>query len=399
MKYRKLAGEDISVLGYGCMRFPTKGIKIDENLAKEQMLYAVNEGINYFDTAYIYHSGQSEVFLGKFLKEYNLREKVFIADKLPTFLIRKENQIESFFNTQLKRLDTNYIDYYLMHMLDSLHSWNTLKDYGILNFIEENKKSGKIKYIGFSFHGRCEEFMKILEDYKWDFCQIQYNYLDEYNQAGIKGLKRAYELGIDVIIMEPLRGGSLASKAPKKVIKKFVDYKENSNVASWAFKWLYNQKEVSVVLSGMNDLVHIKENIKTANDSDINCMTKKELEIVDEVKQIYKDLMKVPCTSCGYCMPCPVNVDIPACFTDYNNKYYFGGYQIRQQYITKSIGGIGYEKSGADLCINCGKCKKHCPQNIDIPKKLKEAHKSLDNIFIRIGLKIWYKLTARKKKK
>ncbi len=398
LKYRRLIknGDELSTLGYGCMRLPMQGISVNENLAIEQMYYAYENGVNYYDTAYIYHGGKSEVILGKFIKKYNIRKEIFIADKLPTFIIRKKEQINEYFERQLKRLDTDYIDYYLMHMLDSYHSWKTLKDYGIIKFLEKKKREKKIRYIGFSFHGRAEEFIKILEDYPWDFCQIQYNYLDEFYQAGKKGLDRAYELGIGVVIMEPLRGGNLANKAPKKVLEKFNKYDKNKSIASWSFKWLYNHKEISVVLSGMNEIQHIKENIQVANSSNINCMNNKELKLIEDVKKIYHKLTKVPCTSCKYCMPCPVGVDIPAVFADYNSKYFFGGFQVRQQYITRVLGGTGYEKSGANLCINCGKCKNHCPQGIDVPVKLKEAHKDLDNVVLRYGLKLAYKYIKRK---
>ncbi len=401
MQYRKLVknGDLLSLIGFGCMRFTYKGINVDEDKAFNELKYAYDNGVNYFDTAYIYCGGKSEVLLGKFIKKYNIRDKVFIADKLPTFLISKKSQIKSFFETQLKRLDTNYIDYYLMHMLDSYHSWKTLKDYGVIEFLENKKKNGEIRYIGFSFHGRCEEFIKILEDYNWDFCQIQYNYLDEYNQAGIKGLKRAYELGVGVVVMEPLRGGSLVNKVPTEVIKEFNSYSKERSLAEWGLKWIFNHEEVSVVLSGMNDIKQVDENIRIASETKVDSMSKNEIKVVDNVKEIFRKLMKVPCTGCKYCMPCPFEVDIPAVFTDYNNKSFFGGFQVRQQYITRKIGGTGYEKSGADLCKSCMKCVKHCPQNIDIPKKLKEADNDLDNIFIKTGLKLAYKYTSRKKNK
>lgn len=390
MQYRKLVqgSEELSVLGYGCMRLPTRNGRIDEKLAEEQMLYAFNEGVNYYDTAYPYHAGRSEVMLGKFIKNNKIRDKVYIADKLPAFLVSKPEQIQKYFTTQLERLDTDYIDYYLMHMLDSLKSWEKLKEFGILEFIEEKKKSGAIRHIGFSFHGRPEEFIKILEDYEWEFCQIQFNYLDEYNQAGLAGLKRAYELGIGVVIMEPLRGGNLAAKAPDKVKERFNEYKEKRSPAYWALRWIWNHEEVSVVLSGMNVDEHIKENIKVANLTTANSMSEEEIKTVDDVKEIYHSLMKVPCTGCNYCMPCPVGVDIPGVFSEYNSKYFFGGQMARIQYIQRELGLFGTKKSGANLCIECGKCEKHCPQSIHIREELKTAHKDLDNRFFRFGLGI-----------
>jgi len=398
MQYRKLIenGEDLSVLGYGCMRLPTKNGRIDEAKAEKQMLYAYEEGVNYYDTAYPYHGGKSEVMLGKFIKKNNLRDKIYIADKLPAFLVNKKEQITKYFDTQLERLETDYIDYYLMHMLDSMNSWNKLKDLGILEFIKEKKANGQIKHIGFSFHGRPEEFIKILEDYDWEFCQIQYNYLDEYNQAGLAGLQRSNELGIGVVVMEPLRGGNLAAKAPEKVQAKFNSYKEKRSPAFWALRWLWNQEGIGVVLSGMNVDEHIVENIKVANLTAAGSMSDEESRIVEEVKVIYRDLMQVPCTGCNYCMPCPFGVDIPGIFSDYNEKYFFGGRMAQIRYISKQVGIMGEGNSGATLCTECGLCERHCPQSIEIRKELKNAHGELDNSFIRTGLSIGMRIMGRK---
>jgi len=394
MQYRTLVkgSEELSVLGYGCMRLPSKNGRIDEAKTEEQMLYAIDQGVNYFDTAYPYHAGRSEVVLGKILKRNNLRDKVYIADKLPAFLVRKPEQIESYFKTQLERLDTDYIDYYLMHMLDSLASWDKLKEFGILDFIKEKKASGKIRHIGFSFHGRPEEFIKILEDYQWEFCQIQFNYLDEYSQAGLAGLKRAYELGIGLVIMEPLRGGNLAAKAPDKVLERFKAFEEKRSAAHWALRWIWNHEEVSVVLSGMNVNEHIKENIEVASNTRPGSMSEAEEKVVDDVKAIYRDLMKVPCTGCNYCMPCPFGVDIPQTFTDYNNKYFFGGTMAKVSYIGRCVGIMGAANSGADQCTQCGKCEMHCPQNIAIRDELKNAHKELHSPVIHFVLKVGSRL-------
>ncbi|MBN2794091.1 MAG: aldo/keto reductase [Clostridia bacterium] len=382
------------------MRFPTKNGRIDEETTERQMLYAIEKGVNYFDTAYPYHAGKSEVVLGKILNKHQLRKKVFIADKLPVFLVNKSDQLDKFFSTQLKRLDTDYIDYYLMHMLDSLETWENLKTLGIRAFIDEKKASGAIRHIGFSFHGRPEEFIKILEDYPWEFCQIQYNYLDEYNQAGLQGLKAAYEKNIGVIVMEPLRGGNLAAKAPTQVIQHLNTYSEKRSPAFWALRWIWNQREVSVVLSGMNVDDHIKENIHVAEITLPQTMTEEEIKIIDDVKKIYLESMKVPCTGCNYCMPCLFGVDIPGTFSDYNNKYFFGGKMAQFQYIGKSVGLFGGQKSGADLCTACGKCEKHCPQHIAIIDELKNAHKALDMKIVRSGAKLVAGfLKMRKKKK
>ncbi len=331
------------------------------------------------------------------MREYDIRNKVYIADKLPAFLVSKPAQIEKYFATQLARLGTDYIDYYLMHMLMNFSDWEKLKSFGILEFIEQKRKSGQIKYVGFSFHGRAEEFIKILEDYCWDFCQIQYNYLDQNYQAGKAGLERAYSLGVGVVVMEPLRGGALAIKAPTKVNEIFASYKEKRSAAYWSLRFIMNHPGVGTVLSGMNELAHIEDNINAASATAPNSMTAEELQIVEDVKGVYEELMRVPCTGCNYCMPCPFGVDIPATFADYNSKYFFGkGASI--QYISRHVGITG-ERSGVNLCTNCGKCKQHCPQNIDIPPKLQEAHKELDNVLLRVGASIAAKVLGTSKKR
>jgi predicted aldo/keto reductase-like oxidoreductase len=392
MQYRRLVkgSDELSVLGYGCMRLPSRNGRVDEAKTEEQMLYTIEQGVNYFDTAYLYHAGKSEVILGKIIKKNNLRDKVYIADKLPAFLVKKPEQIESFYKTQMDRLDMDCIDYYLMHMLDSYKSWVTLKDFGILEFIEEKKAKGEIRHIGFSFHGRPGEFIRIVEDYDWEFCQIQFNYLDENSQAGLAGLKRAHELGVGVFIMEPLRGGNLAAKAPDKVKERFSSFETKRSPAAWALRWIWNHEEVGVVLSGMNVDEHIRENIKVACETTPGSMSGEELQLVDDVKSIYRELMKVPCTGCNYCMPCPFGVDIPLTFTDYNNKYFFGSLTARFGYIGRSIGmmGTGTAHSGADHCTGCGKCEEHCPQQIAIREELKNAHKELDNRVMRFGLRL-----------
>ncbi len=390
MQYRKLTegGEALSALGYGCLRFPTKNGKIDEATAMRQMLYAFENGVNYYDTAYTYHSGKSEVVLGKFIEAHGIREQVYIADKLPTFFVTKAEQIPKYFDTQLERLRTSYIDYYLMHMLDSMASWQQLKAFGILEFIEAKKASGAIRHIGFSFHGRPEAFIEILEDYNWDFCQIQFNYLDENHQAGLAGLKRAHELGIGVVVMEPLRGGSLAAMAPDKVRARFDAYSEKRTPADWGLRWIWHHKEVGVVLSGMNVDAHIEENMRVAALATPGCLSPEELAVVDDVKALYRKLMQVPCTGCNYCMPCPFGVDIPATFSDYNSKYFFGGRMAQMQYIGRCAGFLGERKSGADQCTECGKCERHCPQHIEIRKQLKAAHKALDNKWLRYPLTV-----------
>ncbi len=386
MLYRKLTkhGEEVSLLGYGCMRFPTKHGSIDKEQAFEQMLYAYNQGVNYYDTAYFYHGGKSEGVLGEFVKRNGIRDKIYIADKLPFALTNKTQSIINIFNNQLKRLDTDYIDFYLMHALASFANWERLKELGIIEFIAEKKKSGEIKNIGFSFHGKQEEFLNIIADYEWDFCQIQYNYLDINYQAGRVGLERAKELGIGVIVMEPLRGGALASKAPEAVIKLLEQKEGKSSPAHWAMRFVMNHEGVGTVLSGMNVIEHIKENVEVASSTLANSMTEYEHGVIKEITDIYNDLMKVPCTGCNYCMPCPAGIEIPSIFSQYNSKYFFGRSKGKElNYIARSVGLIGGKKMGANVCVSCGKCVAKCPQFIDIPTKLKEAHKDFDNVFLR----------------
>ncbi len=402
MQYREMKdnSEKVSLLGFGCMRFKTSAGQIVKEKAFEQLKYAYDKGVNYFDTAYPYHAGKSEVILGEFIKKEGIREKVFIADKLPGYLVLKPEQIEKFFNTQLKRLGTTYIDYYLMHTLDTYESWLKLKEFGIEKFIEDRKRSGVIRNIGFSFHGQPDEFIKILEDYSWDFCQIQYNYLDVNYQAGQGGLDRAAELKIPVVVMEPLRGGSLATNIPPKALEIFKEYSDDRSPAKWALQWIMNNPNVKCVLSGMNDISQIDENISIANETLPGSVTEGELKVIEKVKAVFDQLMKVPCTGCNYCMPCPLGVDIPAIFSDYNNRYFFGYKLIlKVQYASRAAGYTGNGKSGPDQCINCGKCVKLCPQNIEIPAKLGEAHAEMNRKLFRLAMAMAVKILKGKNNK
>ena len=385
MQYRKdKYGKDISILGYGCMRFSKRGNSIDLEKAEKEVMNAINKGVNYFDTAYIYPG--SEEALGKILEKNNVRDKVYIATKLPQYLIKSKNALDKYFEEQLKRLKTDHIDYYLMHMLTDIAAWEKLKKLGIEEWIENKKKEGKIINLGFSFHGNSDMFIKILDAYDWDFCQIQYNYMDENSQAGVKGLKTAYEKNIPVIIMEPLRGGKLVDLLPEKAKKIINDYEVKRTPAEWAFRWLWNQKEVTCVLSGMNSMDMVDENIEIASNVKIDEFTKEDFNMIEKVKAEINSNIKVNCTGCRYCMPCVQGIDIPTTLKCYNQMYTENKRSGRTEYY--QIVALQKEMSDIDKCIECGKCEMHCPQHIEIRKKLKEAKKELQPWYYKIGIKL-----------
>ena len=397
MQYRKdKYGRELSVLGYGCMRFTKKkGGGIDVEKAEKEIMAAYNAGVNYFDTAYIY-SG-SEAALGEILEKNGIREKVYVATKLPQYLISGKNAIDKYFGEELSRLRTGYVDYYLMHHMTDIAMWEKLKKIGIREWIDEKKKSGQIKNVGFSYHGNTENFLKILRDYDWDMCQIQYNYLDENTQAGAEGLRAAYELGIPVVIMEPLRGGKLVNMLPEKAKKAMRDSKREWSAAEWAFRWLYDQKEVTVVLSGMNSEEMISENCRTASEALAGSMTDGDRRVLEEVKKSIREKEKVGCTGCRYCMPCPKGVDIPGIFSCYNALYTESKSAGRFQFVQTV--GLTKEPGFADQCIECGKCERHCPQSIPIREKLKEADRELRPVTYRAALAVARKILYGNRRK
>ena len=374
MQYRNdRHGQALSILGFGCMRFTRKGGSIDLGKAEKEIMAAFRAGVNYYDTAYIYPG--SEVALGQILEKNGIREQVHIATKLPYYLIQKRAAIDRHFNEQLHRLRTSYVDYYLMHMLTDIYEWERLKGLGILEWIEEKKRSGAIRNIGFSYHGNTDNFLKILESYDWDFCQIQYNYLDEHTQAGVKGLETAAAKGIPVIIMEPLRGGKLVNLLPEEARKVLSNSGKGWSPAAWAFRWLYNQPAVTVVLSGMNSLAMVEENVATASDAAAGAFTEADFAVIEQVRQQIRRTERVGCTGCRYCMPCPKGVDIPGAFRCYNAMYAERKSSGRWQYFQTVA--MTKEPAFASQCIGCGKCESHCPQGIPIREKLKEADKAL----------------------
>ncbi len=380
MLYREMpkTNDKLSILGFGCMRLPGGQNNPNEKESIRQIRYAIDHGVNYVDTAWPYHGGKSEVILGKALKN-GYREKVKVADKLPQWLCMSHEDMNYYLCEQLRRLDTDRIDYYLIHALNGA-AWNRFKSNGGMAFIDQIKTNGKIANIGFSFHGPRADFLEIIDAYDWDFCQIQFNILDEHYQAGIEGLEHARKKGIGVIIMEPLRGGSLAGKQPAEVEKIYKAAPDRSHI-DWALRWVWNHPGVITVLSGMNSIKQLDENLETASTAGINAMSAEELNTVQQVAATFRGLMQVPCTACQYCMPCPAGVNIPAAFTAYNAKYLFNaGFMNRAMYLMQNQGGENKKPSFASQCVNCGKCIKHCPQHIQIPSELKKVEREFEGI-------------------
>ena len=379
-------GRPISQLGYGCMRFTRKGSGIDYEKAEREVLLAIEQGVNYFDTAYIYPG--SEECLGRILAENHCREKVYIATKLPQYLLRTAAAVEKTFREELERLRTDYIDYYLMHMFTDYSQWERLQALGIEDWIARKKAEGSIRSIGFSFHGDTQMFLKILDAYDWDFCQIQYNYLDEHTQAGREGLRAAAKKGIPVIIMEPLRGGKLVNlpEKAKKVLKNYTP-------AELGLRWLWNQPEVTCVLSGMNSEEMVKENIRVASEAQPGHLTGEDLSMVETIKGIIREQEKVGCTGCRYCMPCPKGVDIPGIFHYYNLMYMEKKAPARFEFARNV--GLRKEPGFATQCVGCGLCESHCPQHLPIRQKLKEADRDLRPLPYKIGIAIARKVTKQ----
>ncbi|MGB4439027.1 MAG: aldo/keto reductase [Sedimentibacter sp.] len=380
-KVNKKNGDELSILGFGCMRLPTNVGIIDEPRSIAMIRDSIEKGVNYFDTAYIYNAGKSESLLGKALSG-GYRERVKVATKLPQYLLKSLDGAKKIMATELERLQTDYIDYYLLHMLTDKPKFDKLVSMGIMEWLEELKANGTIRNIGFSFHGGKNDFELIVKAYPWDFCQIQYNYLDENNQATKSGLQLASSLGIPVIIMEPLRGGKLVNKLPHNAVDAFKNYDENRSPAEWGLRWVWNHPEVNVVLSGMSNEEQVEENIRIACDAKENSLTEEELEIFDEVKKVLMEKTKIPCTACGYCMPCPHGVNIPGCFSSYNDKYLLNDKMARWKYM-QTLGALSAKPAFASQCKECGKCELHCPQKIEIRKELKTVSKEMEGILFK----------------
>lgn len=372
MQYRNFTKDNlkVSVLGFGCMRFPVvdgNSALIHEDKATEMLHYAIDNGVNYIDTAYPYHAGHSEAFVGRALSN-GYREKVYLATKLPVWLCDTYEDFEKYLDEQLIRLNTDYIDFYLLHSLNE-KSWNNIVALKIFTFVEEAKAKGKIKYIGFSFHDELPVFKTIVDSYNWDFCQIQLNYMDINYQAGLAGYNYALDKGISVVVMEPIKGGKLAF--PSKEVQSIWDKgKTRRTGVQWALDWVYNFPGVSLLLSGMSTLEQVKQNIETAKGATANAFTEDDLKLVQEVTDLYEKNIKVGCTSCEYCLPCPEGVAIPSIFDMYNNAHVYRTVDDSRERYRSLI------KAGKDQtkCVECGICEGLCPQHLEIIRDLKEAH-------------------------
>ncbi|MDR0906570.1 MAG: aldo/keto reductase [Oscillospiraceae bacterium] len=387
MQYRLdgRSGNKLSVLGLGCMRFPRGVTGIDLKKSEQIVMRAIDAGVNYFDTAYLYLG--AEAALGTILARNNVRDKVCIATKLPIANCRVSADFDRFFGIQLAALNTDYIDYYLMHNINSLAQWEELCALGIEPWIAAQKASGRVRQLGFSFHGAREEFSKILDAYDWDFCQIQYNYSNENYQAGVDGLRRAAAKHIPVIIMEPLLGGKLAHGLAPAAVDAFRAVDASRSPAAWGLRWLWNQPEVTVVLSGMNELAQLEDNLATADATSPDSLTDAEKAAYHRVIEVFKSTDKVPCTGCSYCMPCPQGVNIPACFASYNASYTHGRITSFAMYITGTAANRR-ENALASKCVKCGKCETHCPQKIEIRRSLDAVARRMEPLYIKAALKV-----------
>ena len=363
MQYRSYGktGWQVSALGFGCMRLPrTEDDKINETEAERMVKFAIENGVNYLDTAYGYHRGESERFLGRILQD-GWREKVRLVTKLPCWHVNEAGDFDRLFNEQLEKLQTDHLDAYLLHALNK-DSWEKVHRLGVLEWLNELKNSGRVGAVGFSFHDSFEVFQSILDANRWDVCQIQYNYMNENHQAGTQGLKYAASLGVGVIIMEPLLGGKLANP-PEAVQEIWESGSQAKSAAEWALQWLWNKPEVSIVLSGMSTMEQVVENVHSASRSGLGNLTKDELELVERARSVYENLIPVPCTSCEYCLPCPNGVLIPRNFSIFNEGVMYGDIAgARRAY--EWLGNRDGETVLAEACQQCEDCETKCPQNI-----------------------------------
>jgi uncharacterized protein len=380
MKYRQFGKLDwkVSALGFGAMRLPSNGVgmgaPVNEPEAQRIIRYAIDHGVNYVDTAYNYHMGNSEKILGRALQD-GYRAKIRLATKLPVNMLQKPDDIDRIMDEQLERLQTPRIDFYLFHGLNKV-GWQKVKDWNLIRWAESKIACGKISYLGFSFHDDYSVFKEILDAYDgWTFCQIQYNYVDVNSQAGRQGVEYAAKKGLGIVVMEPLRGGMIAKTPPPVVQTVFDSSPKKLTPADWGLQWVWNQPEISVVLSGMSNMQQVVENLASADKSGPGSLTNEEVKMFDRVREAYTSLSPVPCTKCRYCAPCPNGVDIPGVFEIYNEMTIYDAPQMGEFRYQGPFGMKPDQR--ADKCVECGKCVEICPQQINIPEELKIAHKKL----------------------
>ncbi|MGD8667887.1 MAG: aldo/keto reductase [Desulfobacterales bacterium] len=401
MQYREVPknGDKLSVLGYGLMRLPVRMGSINQKLAEKQILYALDHGVNYFDTAFPYHNGKSEPFLGKVISQNGFRNEIKIATKLPHWRTHSKAEMDKILDGQLSKLKTDRIDYYLIHALNA-ELWEAAKRNGVIDFLDDALQKGKIINAGFSFHGLAEEFNGIVDDYDWTFCQIQYNYLDTKNQAGTDGLQYAASKNMAVIIMEPLRGGNLA-KTPPPTVKDIWSKAENKKTpVGWSLGWIWNHPEVTVVLSGMNNEDHIKENLALAEKALPDAFSEKENQLVEEAAVEFRRVMKVACTGCQYCMPCPAGVNIPGCFDWYNSRHAFKDKKAKLWYLFQNGGIVTEKPTLASMCVQCEQCLEKCPQHLPIPDLLNDVQEDMEGFMMKPMIWLMKRtMKIRKKKK
>ncbi len=384
MLYRKMpkTGDMLSILGFGCMRLAQKNGRIDEERATAQLRRAIDCGVNYVDTAWPYHGGESEPFLGRALSN-GYRERVRLATKLPAWLVSSRADMDRYLDEQLQKLATRRIDYYLVHSLTG-DSWDRVAALGVADFLDRARAEGKIGNAGFSYHGSREDFRRVVDAYPWEFCQIQYNYLDEERQAGAEGLRYAASKDVGVVVMESLRGGMLAGAPPAQIAALWREAKRPRTPAEWALRWLWNQPEVTVVLSGMNDEAQVEENLRIAAEAHPGALTAAETELIGRVGRKYREVMKVGCTGCGYCQPCPSGVDIPGSFDVFNMHHTFERrLEASFSYALRMGGVISGKPAYASLCARCEDCLEKCPQSLDIPNLLEEVTKQFETAELR----------------
>jgi predicted aldo/keto reductase-like oxidoreductase len=360
---------DVSALGFGAMRLPivdNDPAHVDEAEAIRMIRYAIDHGVTYVDTAYPYHKGTSEVVVGKALQE-GYRERVSLATKMPTWLVTSPDDLDKYFSEQLERLQTDHIDFYLLHALNK-ERWPSMVDLKVCEWAEHQMEENRITYLGFSFHDNLEVFKEIVDSYDWTFCQIQYNYMDEHFQAGTEGLKYAASRNLGVVVMEPIRGGQLAADPPRPIQEIWERAPLTRTPADWALQWVWNHPEVSVVLSGMSTMTHVKENVASAEKSGPHTLTDEELRIIAEVRDMYRTLCPIPCTNCSYCLPCPNGVRIPRIFEIYNEAVMYNSPDRARRFYA-------FLKEGerADSCEQCGNCEEVCPQSIEIREWLSKV--------------------------